>query len=88
MTAEAKRWKKEAKRKLGARRRKLIEEPVELFVTFYLRYNRDVDNLKLLLDALEGTVIKNDRQVEALHVFKEKDRKNPRVVVELWRLEQ
>ena len=87
MTAEAKRWKKEAKRKIR-KRKYLIECPVEVFVTFYLKRSRDVDNLKLLLDALEGTVIKNDRQVEALHVFKETDRENPRVELEVFKLEQ
>ena len=39
-----------------------------------------------MLDVLEGRVIENDRQVEALHVFEAKDRRNPRVEVEVHKI--
>lgn len=40
-----------------------------------------------MLDVLEGRVVENDRQVEALHVSKAKDRQKPRVEVEVFWLE-
>lgn len=88
MTGEAKAWKQAAQWGMRDGRYKVIEGPVEVTATFYLKYDRDVDNLKILLDSLEGIVLKNDRQVEALHVFKEKDKEKPRVVLEVYELEE
>jgi len=45
--------------------------------------DRDCDNLKTVLDVLEGRVIENDRRVVALHVFRAKDRERRRVEVEV-----
>ena len=92
MTSEARAWKEAAQWKMKGGRGHLIghliEGPVEVVATFYLKRDRDVDNLKILIDSLEGTVIANDRQVEALHVFKHKDAKKPRVVLEVYELEK
>lgn len=88
MTGEARAWKKAAQWEMKDGRCRLIEGPVEVVATFYLKRDRDVDNLKVLIDSLEGTVIANDRQVEALHVFKHKDAKKPRVVLEVYELEK
>lgn len=86
-THEAKKWTKEARKKIRARKY-LLEKPIEIFATFYVKRDRDVDGgIKLLLDAFEGLVYKNDKQVEAIHIFKEKDRERPRVEVELFVLE-
>lgn len=88
MTGEARAWKQAAQWQMKDGRYKVIEGPVEVVATFYLKYDRDVDNLKILLDSLEGIVLKNDRQVEALHIFKEKGAKNPRVELEVYELEE
>ena len=52
----------------------MIKGPVAEFVSFYLVQDRDCDNLRLVLDVLEGKMISNDRQADELHVLKEKDR--------------
>jgi len=88
LTGEARAWKEAAQWRMRDGRRKVIKGPVEVVATFYLKYDRDVDNLKLLLDALEGVVLRNDRQVTSLHVFKEKGAKKPRVVLEVYELEE
>lgn len=85
MTQEAKNWKLEAQWLLKGKR--ILVCPVEVFITFYLKRDRDVDNLKLLVDSLEDTVIKNDSQIKVLHIFKEMDKNNPRVEVVIDRLE-
>ena len=88
LTSEARAWKEAAQWKMKDGRYRLFEGPVEVVATFYLKRDRDVDNLKILIDSLEGTVISKDRQVEALHVFKQKDAKKPRVVLEVYPLEE
>jgi Holliday junction resolvase RusA-like endonuclease len=88
MTKEAKAWKEAAQWEMKDSRYNLIEGPVEVVVNFYLKYDRDVENAKILFDALEGVVVKNDRQIEALHIFKEKEKDNPRVSIEVYELEE
>ncbi|MBC7076710.1 MAG: RusA family crossover junction endodeoxyribonuclease [Synergistales bacterium] len=88
MDARATAWKKEAERILKTKRKRAIGSPVEVFVLWFLARDRDCDSgLKLVLDALKGTVIEDDNQVQALHAFKEKDARNPRVEVEVWEIE-
>ena len=70
MTKEAKGWKTEAQWLL--KNGKPTSKDVEVYVYFFLKRDRDCDNLKLLLDSLENTVVKNDSQVVALHIYKEK----------------
>lgn len=82
LTQEAVAWKQEAQYQLKIDREP-ISAPVEVRVTFYLHYRRDVDNLKILMDALQGTVIDNDDQVQELHIYKRKDFANPRVELEV-----
>ena len=60
------------------------EGDVAVNVIFYFGNQRanDIDNcLKILLDAAEGILFINDSQVTELHVFKEYDKKNPRVEI-------
>ena len=64
----------------------IIEGDVTLNVLFYFKDNRkrDIDShLKALLDSMSGIVYEDDSQVNELHVFKEVDKKNPRVVVQI-----
>ena len=80
MTREAKAWKSDAQWTYKTTYREdVIEEPVRVIANFYLKRDRDVDNLKILLDSLEGMIIKNDSQVVELHIMKHKDKDNPRV---------
>ncbi len=88
LTGEARAWKEAAQWEMKDRRCRLIEGPVEVVATFYLKRERDIENAKLLFDALEGTVIKNDSQIVSMHLFKEKDKDNPRVVLEVYELEK
>lgn len=89
MTAKAKAWKQEAQYRMKTTNtQELITTPVEVTARFFLKWDRDVDNLKLVLDALQDVVLDNDSQVQALHVFKAKDKKNPRVELEIAELRQ
>ena len=86
-TTEAKKWTKEAQKKIK-QRKNLLKCPLEMFATFYLKRDRDIDSgLKLLFDAFEKRVYANDKQLKAIHIFKETDKENPRVEVEIYRLE-
>ena len=88
LTGEARAWKETAQWQMKDGRCHLFEGPVEVVATFYLKRDRDIENAKLLFDALEGTVIKNDSQIVSMHLFKEKDKDNPRVVLEVYELEK
>ena len=79
LTKEAKQWKLEAGWIYKTQfKRDIITENVRVVANFYLKRDRDVDNLKLVLDSLEGIVIANDKQVVALYIMKHVD-KDPRV---------
>jgi len=55
-------------------------------VMIYLGTKRKIDidaYLKILLDAAEGVVFDNDNQVTELHVFREYDKQNPRVEIQI-----
>lgn len=63
-----------------------ITGDVVLNVLFYFKDNRkrDIDShLKCLLDAMTGIVYEDDSQITELHIFKEIDRKNPRVEIQV-----
>ena len=62
-------------------RAELLTREVGLNVMFYLKYDRDVDNLKLLLDSMKGILFADDAQVIELHIYKFKDKDNPRVEI-------
>ncbi len=60
----------------------ITEEPIAVNIIQYFGDNRkrDIDAyIKILLDAAEGIVYKNDNQITEMHVYKEKDKDNPRV---------
>ena len=83
-------WEQEAgfKVMMTMKRRKPFLGPVEAFLTMFLVRDRDIDSsLKLILDILQKQgVYLNDRQVEALHVFKRKD-PDPRIELQVYPLE-
>lgn len=65
------------------RHQKAYTGSVEFSMEMFLKRDRDCDSsLKLILDTLQKTqVLENDNQVTALHVFKNKDKENPRIEV-------
>jgi Holliday junction resolvase RusA-like endonuclease len=67
------------------RRAKLLEKPLKVEVDLYWPDWRkhDVDNIKVLLDALTGIVWKDDGQIVDLHTRKHFDRERPRVEMEV-----
>ena len=87
LTHESRTWKEETLWKLKTLRLVTLLDKVVVTVHFYLKFDRDVDNLKLLLDTLTGQVYEDDKQVVELHVYKHKDKLNPRVVVEVLPLD-
>lgn len=72
----AKDWEHEAGQIVMVNRRgkSTLTCDLEVFVTMYLKRDRDIDSsLKLLLDVFEEMgVYKNDKQIKAIHVYKEK----------------
>ncbi len=83
LTAEAKKWKEETQWRAKVLHTKPLVGAVTATILFYLKFDRDVDNLKLLLDSLKGFAYKDDSQVTELHIYKLKDKDNPRVEVEV-----
>lgn len=79
---ETKKWKKQAQEILSHYADKPTEEPIFFHIQWYLKFNRDIDGgLKLLMDSLQGVIIKNDKQVVKLVAEKSFDKLNPRVEV-------
>lgn len=62
---------------------KPLTGPLAVTIDLYWpdRRNRDVDNIKVLLDALTGIVWEDDGLIVDLHTKKGFDRSNPRVVM-------
>ena len=60
---------------------KPYEGDIAMNVVFYVPNLRsDLDNLlKAFLDSLTGLLYKDDSQITELHIFKELDKKNPRI---------
>lgn len=49
----------------------------------------DLDNyLKIMLDALQGVLYENDKQVVEIHAYRSDDHKNPRVILTAWEQEK
>jgi Holliday junction resolvase RusA-like endonuclease len=54
---------------------------------FYFDRERDIDSgIKILLDLLQTSIYKNDKQIKELTVTKNSDKKNPRVEVQITEL--
>lgn len=89
MTAKSRAWKVESHwmMKKNGFGKHLITDPVSIKIKLYLKHNRDVDgSIKIILDALQDTVLENDMQVQELYVSKQMDKLNPRVDVEVNQL--
>jgi crossover junction endodeoxyribonuclease RusA len=55
---------------------------IEIRLFFGDKRKRDVDNHnKIILDAMTGIVYADDNQIQALHIYKDYDKENPRVEV-------
>ena len=63
-----------------------IDGPVGVEVQVYrARKTGDLDNyLKVLLDAMQGFLYGNDKQITTLLAYRHDDAKNPRVEVKVW----
>lgn len=84
-TEEARLWEDEAQVIiLQTKGRKTLLDDVYVGMEFFLKRDRDVDNMKLLLDCLQDNgILKNDSQVVHLNIKKYVDKKNPRVELEV-----
>jgi len=73
---------------MASSRLKTILGGVSVEITMYCKRDRDIDNgIKIVLDLLEkAKVIKNDRQVVSLYVYKKHDPESPRCEVEVTEL--
>ena len=89
-TAEAKAWENEVGW-LMKKCEKFGKCKVEVFIEYYFKDDRsDVSNrTKILHDLLQAIgIVDNDKQIYANHEFKAIDRKNPRVEIEIYKLEE
>lgn len=61
---------------------KVLLGPIRLEIHVYTKYNRDLsNNIKVLEDALQNVLLKNDSQVTEIHAYKHVDKVKPRVEV-------
>lgn len=65
-----------------------MDGPVAVEFTVYRASKRgDTDNfMKVLLDGMQGTFYKNDRQIELIVARRKDDKLNPRVEVKVYEL--
>lgn len=58
---------------------------IALIIDVFRRYKMgDLDNrLKIILDALQGTIYRDDKQIVEIHAIRHEDKLNPRVEVEV-----
>jgi len=60
---------------------------LDILLYFGTRHQRDIDNcFKLIFDGMQGIVYKNDSQIDELYAIRLLDKKNPRVIVTVFRL--
>ena len=79
VTDEARAYKQEVALQLG-RYEPLLGNVAVNFTVFRPAKRGDLDNYtKVMFDALNGLVWKDDKQVVEIHSFREDDKKNPRV---------
>lgn len=76
LTAKARAWKEEAGRLAMIARCDAHGEmwtcPVRVDIILTLKHDRDVDNIKALLDALSGVLYDDDKRVEELRIRKQR----------------
>lgn len=61
----------------------LMEDDVRVTITIYYASRRPDLDESVLLDAMQGYVIKNDRQIKERHVYWGLDKANPRAVIQV-----
>ena len=70
----------------------LIEKPAEVCVEirwFREALRGDLDKrYSIMLDALQGIAFENDSQIAEIHAYRELDRENPRMLVEVTKLQE
>lgn len=72
---------------LSTKGRKKLTGDVYVGVELFLKYDRDVENNKPINDALQDNgIIDNDKQIIHLNVKKYKDKKNPRIELEILKI--
>lgn len=67
-------------------KREPLQDDVTLNIMFYYGDNRkrDIDAyLKILLDSMSGIVYEDDSLINEMHCFKEIDKKNPRIIIQV-----
>lgn len=57
---------------------RLMTEKLVVFIRIYYASERPDLDESIILDALQGLIYRNDRQVREKHVYHDIDRKNPR----------
>jgi len=85
-TNEYKKWIADSLKSLSmqVKHNKIISGDTYVGIHYFLKFNRDIDNGKAILDLLEHAgLIVNDKQVTFMNLRKEFDKENPRVEVDI-----
>lgn len=88
-TQETRAWEKEASYAiLKTKGRKTLTGDTYVGIEFFLKRDRDIDNLKLILDSLQdNNIVVNDSQITHLNIKKYKDKENPRVEITVMEID-
>lgn len=74
---KARAFEESVKKQVDALPRLMTEKLVAFIRIYYASERPDLDE-SIILDALQGLIYRNDRQVREKHVYHDIDRKNPR----------
>ncbi|MEE8222705.1 MAG: RusA family crossover junction endodeoxyribonuclease [Alphaproteobacteria bacterium] len=66
----------------------MLTGPLVVHITIYYATERPDLDEALILDALQGLIYKNDRQIREKHIYRELDRNNPRADVRVEPMEK
>lgn len=64
----------------------LMDGPLSFTARIFYASNRPDLDPSVILDALQGRIYKNDRQVREMHLFHDIDRENPRAEIAIARI--
>jgi len=88
-TTEARDWEREAWVILRNTKTPQFTGKVSVHLSFFLKRDRDVDNMKIVLDTLEKAgILINDSQVVHMEIDKQMSQRQPRLEIEMHSLDK
>lgn len=85
LSKQAKQWTEQCKKIISEQyKEKTIENPVEVTIVFNLTGTKlmDLDNmLRLVINCLQGTIIKNDNQIEMITSIRKMEQPEDKIII-------